>query len=97
MVCEDTARDQLTQHLPRVWDESPQPVLHAVILPVLAQGFRLIRKELGLAKKKTMVGQHERRRLLVEERGGVPRRGVTECWEDIQRAWNKAVPKDAHS
>lgn len=75
---------------------SPQPVLHAVILPVLAQGFRLIRKELGLAKKKTMVGQHERL-LLVEERGGVPRRGETEFWEDVQRAWNKAVLKGAHS
>jgi len=46
---------------------------HAVTLPVLAQRFRLIRKELGLTKKKTMAGRHERLLRLVEKRGGVPR------------------------
>lgn len=66
---------------------------HAVTLPVLAQGFRLIRKELGLTKKKPMSRRHERLFQLVEKRGGVPRRGVAEFWEDVRRAWNKAVPK----
>jgi hypothetical protein len=69
---------------------------HAVTLPVLAQSFRLIRNELGLAKKKrTMAGRHERLLQLVEKRGGVPRESKTEFWEDIRRAWNKAVPKGA--
>jgi hypothetical protein len=67
---------------------------HAVTLPVLAQGFRLLRETLGLAKKKTLTERHERLLRLVEKRGGVPKRGgKTEFWEDVQRAWNKAVPK----
>ena len=69
---------------------------HAVTLPVLAHAFRLIRKKLGLAKKKKMTGRHERLLRLVEKRGGIPREGKEEFWKDIQRGWNKAVPKGAH-
>jgi len=69
---------------------------HAITLPVLAHAFRLIRKELGLAKKKTMAGRHERLVHLVEKRGGVPREGKTEFWEAIRRAWNKAAPRGEH-
>jgi hypothetical protein len=69
---------------------------HAVTLPVLAQGFRSIRKELGLAKKKTMAGRHERLLRLIDKCGGVPRQSKTEFWQDVRRAWNKAVPKGEH-
>jgi|GEM_PF-1914374 hypothetical protein len=69
---------------------------HAITLPVLIQGFRLIRRELGLTKKKTMTEQHERLLRLVEKRGGVPTQGKTEFWEDVRRTLNKAVPKGEH-
>jgi hypothetical protein len=69
---------------------------HAITLPVLTQGFRSIRKALGLTKKKTMAERHQRVLHLVEKRGGVPRHGQTKFWEGVQRAWNKAVPKGEH-
>ena len=60
---------------------------------MLTHADRVLRKELGLANKKTMAGWHERLLRQVEKRGGVPKRGKTEFWEGIQRTWNKAVPK----
>ncbi len=66
---------------------------HAITLPVLAHAYLVLRKELGLAKKKTMTGRHERLLRLIEKHGGVPRRGQTEFWQGVQRTWNKAVPK----
>ncbi|MDR4467075.1 MAG: hypothetical protein MRJ68_02105 [Nitrospira sp.] len=66
---------------------------HAITLPVLAQAYRKLRKELGLANKKTMMEWHEQLLRLVEKHGGVPRRGKRDFWEGIQRTWNQAVPQ----
>ena len=69
----------------------------AVTLPVLTKAFRVIRRQLGLAKKKTRTNGHQRLLRLVEKRGGVPNQDKAEFWEDVRRAWNKAVPKGAHA
>jgi len=66
---------------------------HAVTFGMLKPEFRRIRERLGLFKKKAMKEWHLRLVNLVKKKGGIPQRGKTAFWRDIQRQWNKAVPK----